>query len=134
MDRVWWDKYIAQARAEFSGRRYTYGSNIYDLLPSGVHHYQNSGAGAIALAAAWRPRRIILLGYDCRHTGGKAHWHGDHPKGLKNAGTVGEWPEQFAKLKRFLQMNKPPEIINATPGSRLQLWPKLPLSEALCVP
>ncbi len=134
MDRAWWDKYIRSAAAEFSGHLYTCSDGVYGLPSTGAHHYQNSGAGAIAFAARRGAKRIILLGYDCRHTGGKTHWHGDHPPELANAGLVGEWPEHFAKLDRFLKMNKGPEIINATPNSRLSLWQKRSLSEALCAP
>lgn len=132
MDRVWWDSYLQQVRAEFKGRTYAWGDNIYDVTNSRAWHYQNSGAGAVSMAFCFGAKKIILLGYDLQLTGGKAHCHGDHPKGTgKNASNYRDWPEHFRRLHDHMRMNNPPDIINATPGSRLGLWPKKTLSEAL---
>ena len=59
----------------------------------------NSGAALLGQAAQWRLKRVVLLRYDCQHTGGQAHWHGDHPAGLGNAGSVGQWLQQFEALR-----------------------------------
>jgi hypothetical protein len=77
--------------------------------------YGNSGAAVVSMAAYFGAKRIILIGYDC-HKKGKAHWHGDHPKGLGNAGTVHQWPAKFRKLAERLT---DVEIINCTPGTAL---------------
>ena len=55
--------------------------------------------------------RIILLGFDCSHTGGKSHWHGDHPNNLGNAGLTHQWLDKFKQLADDL---KHVEIINAS--------------------
>lgn len=90
---------------------------------------RNSGAGAINLAAHLGAKSIVLLGYDCQHTGGKTHWHGNHPKGLGNAGKVNDWPAQFATLAtKLCAVN----IINCTRDTRLNCWPKKSLEETLC--
>ncbi len=88
----------------------------------------NSGLGAIALAAHWGASRIILLGYDCQHTGGRTHWHGDHPQGLGNAGVVKLWPGQFAQLAGRL---KGVEIVNCSRETALRCFPREPLEVAL---
>lgn len=88
----------------------------------------NSGAALIAQAAWWRVRRLVLLGYDCQHTGGRAHWHADHPAGLGNAHGVADWPAQFrAVLPRLAGVH----IVNASRASALDLFPRQTLEEAL---
>lgn len=90
---------------------------------------RNSGAGAIALAAHFGAQRIGLLGYDCQHTGGEKHWHGDHPKSMQgNAGSVGKWPKQFQQLADELRSI---EIINLSRATALTCWPRGTLEEFL---
>lgn len=98
MDLAWWKKYIAQVRQEFNGLLFTQASDCFGVPKSPAPDFGNSGAGAIALAAECGATTIYLLGYDCQHTDGKKHWHGDHPKGLGNAGVVAKWPRQFATV------------------------------------
>ena len=69
-----------------------------------------------------------LSGYDCQHTGGKAHWHGNHPKGLGNAGSVDKWPNQFRMLAARLPNIK---IINCTRETALNVFPRGTLEEVL---
>lgn len=89
---------------------------------------RNSGAGAIALAAQMGAERIVLLGYDAQKTGGRAHWHGDHPKGLGNAGTVAKWPEQFRAVIGSLRGAR---VINASRATALTCFPRQSLEAAL---
>ena len=63
-----------------------------------VHHGQNSGYQAVGLAYHLKADRIILIGFDMQRTGGKSHWHGDHPRGLNNADAVHKWPRHFPAL------------------------------------
>lgn len=92
-------------------------------------HGGNSGAGALCLAAHFGAKRIIMLGYDCKHAAdGKRHWHGNHPKGLGNAGSVDKWPAQFRDVAQRLHGV---EIVNATRDTSLTIWPQVPLEEAL---
>jgi hypothetical protein len=72
--------------------------------------------------------RLILLGYDCQHTGGKSHWHGDHPVGLGNAGRVEAWHDEFAKLGRD---HAQVEILNATRETALECFKRVDLEDAL---
>lgn len=92
---------------------------------------QNSGAGAIAVAAALGARRIVLVGYDCKHAAdGRRHWHGDHAKGAGagNAGSVSKWPAQFRDLVSHL---RGATVINASRDTALTVFPRMPLEEAL---
>lgn len=129
MDRAWWDKHIAEVRARFRGLLATPVTACHGVHKIRFDHQRNSGAGAVALAAHLGARRIVLLGYDGQKTGGRAHWHGDHPAGLGNAGNVGRWPAQFADLARKLNGA---EIINASRETALTCWPRAALEDALC--
>lgn len=86
----------------------------------------NSGAGAILLASHFGAQRIVLIGYDCHKRGG-AHHHGNHPKGLGNAGSLHKWPEQFAQVARMVTA----EVINCSPGTALNVFPRADLESAL---
>lgn len=95
-----------------------------------VRSYANSGAGAISAAVHAGAKRVILLGYDCQKTGGKSHWHGDHPKHLGNAGRIDSWHDAFLKLKNDF---KDVEIVNATRETALECFNKIDLEVALCL-
>jgi len=70
----------------------------------------------------------ILLGFDCQKTGGKSHWHGDHPKHLGNAGRIEAWHDEFLKLKNdFAHV----EIVNATRETALECFKRVDLGDAL---
>ncbi len=131
MDRQWWRVYHAEAAQVFEG----------DMIsPVPVEHAgvqkvkfrpcRNSGEGAIALASYLGARSIVMLGYDCQHTGGRAHWHPDHP-GLGNAKGCEKWPQQFRKLAQFLGPDI--RVVNASRVTALDVWPRISLEEALGV-
>ena len=94
-----------------------------------IKSYANSGAGAISAAVHAGAKRVILLGYDCQKTGGKSHWHGDHPKNLGNAGRIEAWHDGFAKLKNDCSHV---EILNATRETALECFDRITLEAALC--
>lgn len=127
MDHAWWQWHLQEARARFLGALVAPGR-----LP-GVHHVPvegvgHSGAGAVALAARWGAAKIVLLGYDCQKSGGKAHWHEDHPRGLGNAAALPGWPADF---KRLLPMLSGIQVINATRETALDVFPRMNLKEVL---
>lgn len=104
MDVQWWKAHIAEVRQGFSGAKVS-SSNLvrqfgveYIAKSDRFEAFGNSGAACVSLAASWGASKIIMLGYDCQRTNGMAHWHGDHPKGLGNAGAMGRWPDHFTKL------------------------------------
>jgi len=108
--------------------------------PSTVCWHSNTGAAAINLAVHTGVKRIILLGYDMKTDGtGNQHWHMLY-KGLTSSG----------KTKRPILMKSPfqrhllgfpaiakdarkmgVEIINASPDSAIEVFPKVKVSELL---
>ncbi|MNE40571.1 hypothetical protein D3C80_1346010 [compost metagenome] len=131
MDRVWWERYAREAKQVFQGELLTLNANPFGIQTAHIEHYRNSGGGAVSLSIAKGARRVILLGYDMQKTGGKSHWHGDHPKGLGSAGKIADWPAEFARLQR----NNPGiEIINCTRITALTCFDQRPLEEVLHEP
>lgn len=128
MDRVWWGAYREEVSLNFPGRCCTPVRNITGTERVDSFGTQNSGAGAIALAISYGAQRVILLGYDCQRTDGRAHWHVDHPAGLGNAGSVDKWPNQFRLLaSRFPKI----EIVNCTRDTALDCFPRRLLEDFL---
>lgn len=84
----------------------------------------------MSLAAARGAETIVMLGYDCQHTDGKAHWHGNHPKGLGNAGSVNKWTQSFAELATDLK-KKGVTAINASRATALDCFERMDLETAL---
>ncbi len=132
LDVDWWKKYGREARELFQGALVTPQSvrGAHRELAWLGHEKTNSGAAALAQAAYWRADRIVLLGYDCQHTGGRRHWHDDHPGTLGNADGVASWPAHFAAVMPRL---RGVEVINATRETALGLFPRQTLEAALGV-
>lgn len=96
---------------------------------NGLMTGQNSGHQAINLAVLLGARRILLLGFDMKSSGGKTHWFGEHP-------TRTDESIFSAMLNNFPHMVRPlaalgVEVINCTPGSALQCFPKQTLDQTL---
>jgi hypothetical protein len=93
-----------------------------------LHTYSNSGAQAIQVAAKAGARRILLLGMDMQ--GG--HWHGEHPKPLRNTEPelYAIWRGRFPVLAEALAA-RGVEVLNCSPDSALECWPKVSLEDAL---
>ena len=72
--------------------------------------------------------RIILLGYNMG-VRGKAHFFGDHPKGLTN-GNYGGFVGAFTALAKGLE-SEGVEVINCTKDSALTQFPAGDLSAIL---
>jgi hypothetical protein len=94
--------------------------------PGAVCTGQNGGYQAINIATLSGATRIVLLGYDMQYTGGKSHWHGDHPVKV---------PESWYKTyrKHFERLAKMPglEILNASRETALTCFPRVTIEAAL---
>ena len=90
LDLKWWQHEDNSDVYHFAGAKFSssFSGRGVVKLQRPFEHHGNSGAAAVSLAYMFGAARIYLLGYDCQRTGGKAHWHGDHPKGLGNAGSM----------------------------------------------
>lgn len=149
-DGDWWD--VHRGVPGFAGEKWTshdkrgndnlaraerYGLNLilgrpgegFSANPSVIHYGSNSGFQAINLAILFGATRIILVGFDMTASNRKRHFFGDHPEPLGNTAKYESFIPEFRRAAKRL----PPhiEIINATPDSRLDCFPRLSLSEAL---
>lgn len=136
MDTQWWHVHADEVKRSFAGTMFGVASQLrkygVTCLPRDFRPFGNSGAGAVAMAAKQGARRVILLGYDCQHTGGRTHWHGDHPPGTAgNAApkTVAKWPAQFREMARAIGNT---EVINCTRETALTVFPRADLESVLC--
>lgn len=130
MDRAWWAIYREDVMQRFAGQRYS-NNHIAETQHVALPGCGNSGVGAIRLAVLHQPRCIILLGYDGQARAGLAHWHGEHPAPLGNAGSQGLWPAQFTRLAQSLPTSI--NVINASRQTALTAWPERPLETALAL-
>lgn len=97
---------------------------------AGVIHYgRNSGFQAVNLALLFGANPIILVGFDMRDVEGRSHFFGDHPPGLGAAHAFGEWIEYFRVAAATLPDGV--EVLNATPGSALDCFPRVDLADVL---
>jgi hypothetical protein len=133
MDRQWWDEYGEEVCRDFQGEKFSCNPidkkyNITRLHREAFNGFGNSGAGCISLAAVGMADKIIMLGYDCQKTDGKAHWHADYPVHLGNARFIEKWPDKFAELARFVRHV---DVVNASRVTALKLFPRKTLEEAI---
>jgi hypothetical protein len=91
----------------------------------------NSGFASINLAYLFGCRRIVLVGMDMKlGPKGQRHHHPDHPAPMVQHQTFSEWVFKSVVLSRDLR-EAGCEVLNATPGSALTVFPKVSLEEAL---
>lgn len=102
----------------------------FEDSPDRLAHGRNSGYAVVHLMAHLWAKRIILLGYDMGYKASKdSHWHGSHPTAQKPSVysvMLKEWPTIVEPLKA-----RGIEVINCTPGSALQAFPRIKLRKAL---
>ncbi len=148
-DYLWWQKYGGVP--EFTGLKLSVDRKVSDrrdwnvkavgvnknddrleLLKIGTVGWGgNGGFHALNLAIQFGAAKIILVGYDMRLDHG-LHWHGRHPNGLNNPTdpNVARWRrciDAAAEVITALDVT----VINASPISALQNYPKMSLIEAL---
>jgi hypothetical protein len=138
-DRNWWEIYGAEV-AKLDAKRYTmqpsrwaeqlHGSKSRaGLCLDGVHGAKDSGHGAINVAFNQGARHIILIGFDYLKTD-KAHWHGDHPKALKNADDIDSKIPALNQLAADLK-KQGARVYNCSPNSALDCFERCTVGEAL---
>ena len=103
--------------------------------PSKVAWNNNSGAAAINLAVHLGAKRIVLLGFDMKGNGAYTHWHGSHHRNEKDATRI-KSPPFRRHLKGFPTIARDAkkmgvEILNASPDSAIDVFPKASLLEVL---
>lgn len=141
-DPEWWQHPAHRGAHDFAGLKVSCsnvkgvlllrntGKEGFDPDQSAIRTGGNSAYQALHIAIHAGAARILLCGLDMH--GGRHHWHGEHPHGLKQ--TV---EENYAEwIKRFNALIKPLaergiEVLNCTPGSALRCFPMADLAEAL---
>jgi hypothetical protein len=99
----------------------------FSLDPECIHYGSNSGFQAVNLALLWGATTVVLVGFDMRRVEGRAHFFGEHPPALRTGMAYERFVEYFNRAK----VPDGVRILNATPGSALQCYPAVDLSEAL---
>lgn len=93
-----------------------------------IHYGMNSGFQAVNLALLLGANPLVLIGFDMRVTD-KRHFFGDHPPGLRNTSKYVNFINCFRQAAKRLP--EAVEILNATPNSALDCFPKVSLDVAL---
>lgn len=129
-----WVKYLAKDKNKLKG--------ISDN-PQLVSWNSNSGAAAINLAVHAGAKRIFLLGFDMDlDENGKQHWHDEYLKGGFVVMKKGEKKGKAVNLPFIMHLKcfpviaqdlkvKGVEVINVNPDSKIKVFKKLTLKEAL---
>lgn len=148
-DFPWWRS--VRGLPDYRGRKFAYEARACDqwgcdrvLIPN-VHEDRllfdkvgtvgaggNSGFQALNLAVQFGAKRVLLIGFDMTDRGG-VHWYGrniwaqaHNPTGSNFQRWVAAFTQAAPVLERMGV-----EVINASPVSALQCFPKRSLAEAL---
>jgi len=98
--------------------------------PQTLAHGFNSGYAAINLAYHLGAKRIVLLGFDMEEDGKNTHFHDGYPaRSTGNKMYIEKFLPGFKQLYDEIRL-KGIEIINASPNSRLKVFPKITLAQA----
>ena len=138
-DRQWWD--ANPDAAQFPGVKLcampggpalhmrSSGTLGFDPNPARVRTGGNSGYQAVHVAIHTGAERILLLGFDMHGT----HYFGPHTKSANGKRLKNPSPESFRNwAERFGALNhRGAEIVNCTPGSALECFPKMSLEEVM---
>ncbi len=105
-------------------------SNGLSLDPQALVTGRNSGFQALNLAVLAGAKRVILLGFDGQPArDGKAHWFGNHPRPTPEAAYPLYRQAMSAAENALLEAGV--EVINCSPGSAIDAFPKRSLEQEL---
>jgi len=114
-------------------RNYLEGRRAFPLtMKEGIGHGNNSGYGALNLAACLGANPIYLLGYDMKRVDGRRHWHDGHPKQPPEH-VPDSFKEHFPAAAQILKRNEI-TVINLNPDSALDCFPKMKMSTGFNAP
>ncbi len=99
-------------------------------IPGAIAWNGNTGASAINLAVNLGAKRIVLIGFDMAFKDGKSNWH----EPLKKEPDPDCYEKRFmpnmnSMIKPLKQLNI--EVLNATPGSKLDIFPMVKLEDVV---
>lgn len=110
-----------------------------------IHHGHGSGYSLVSMAHRAGADRILLLGYDCKYArdyeaknqdpgSTPRHFFGEYPASMQH------WPSkqvqkgvhiELVELYRSIARQGLVEVINCTPGSAIDAFPRLPIEEVI---
>ena len=143
----WTAEQVSQAIKEFAGLKVTIfatGMEVTDpeilMLrnageeglstdPCSLANGRNGGYQAVNIAILAGGNPIILVGYDGSSVEKLTHWFGDHPIQTAEA-TVKGYVKHYRTMLPILK-RVGVEVLNATPGSSIDAFPRLDLKTAL---
>lgn len=134
-DRTWWKEHGLTVKRTFPGLCVTI-DGVRDpqvlIMPKNlINTYRNSGSGAISFAIYAGSPKVILLGLDGKFAAdGTRHWHGDHPKGLGNAGSLPMITSKFPEQAKDL-LAKGIDVVNATRDTAVTCFRQQALEDVL---
>ena len=144
-DRAWWDAHLpipgratryAPCESD-DDREWAQGRGLipYAAGPGSglgldrILYNHNSGGAGINLAFLLGARRIILLGFDMQNAGGRSHFFGDHPPGLRTTNAVVHIP-YFDQLAADLK-HQGVEVINCSRETALYQFKRATLEQVI---
>lgn len=146
-DKNWWKHHLNSVRplgipelcmpdkayAEQNGLTFILGKGGGELSTKRTHiHYaSNSGFQIFNICFLRGVSKMILLGFDYTKHGGKAHWFGSHGEGMRDPpDDMGNWSKAYATSLPALE-KAGVEVINCSPISLIQCFPKIDIAEAI---
>ncbi len=103
----------------------------YGLSPSSIAHGGNSGCSAVNLALLMGARTIYLLGFDCKATGDKTHWHSWQNYKPHNPKVYFHFLQAWEQISKSVSQYVDLKIINLGPDSAIPYFPKQDWREVL---
>jgi hypothetical protein len=113
-DLKWWNKYHAEAVEKFKGEMWSCDKRVDH---AGVNKIEGVSEPGLSLIEGVI-NQIVLLGFDCQPVDGKAHWFGQHPKGLVQNQPFNQWQQRFPALAEDLE-GQGVEVINCSQQTAL---------------
>lgn len=96
--------------------------NVVELRPERICHGSNAGFESVNLAIKLEPDRVVLLGFDMQEINGRSNYHDEHNRKVPPHIYEHQFIPSFKAIKNHIE-NRNIEIINATPGSALTIFP-----------
>lgn len=98
--------------------------------PGALVSGRNSGFQAFNLAVLSGAKLLLLLGFDgALGKDGATHWHGGHPRPPHHR-VYSEFRRAMSAAERDVEAMGV-RVLNCSPGSAIDSWPKVPLTAAL---
>ncbi len=144
MDWMWY-KWNAEALLKFNGVKVTIVENCrgkpgikvlqrgqrngLDAKPTHISRGACSGYGAMALAVKFGVAKVYLMGFDMRVVNGRHNYHTEHKREVKPDIYETQFLRPFKEAAPLLEQAGV-EVLNATPGSAMKVFPIVELEDA----